>query len=104
MVPCRSSDRNMEHMTGASNKPFDYMAAGLALLVSDRPDWRAMFVAPGYGRACDPADPDSILKALTWFLDHPTERAAMGALGRAKIAADWNYDTAFAPVLGLLLQ
>ena len=89
-------------MTGASNKPFDYMAAGLALLVSDRPDWRDMFVGPGYARACDPTDPASIAAALTWFLDHPAERRAMGARGRAKIAAEWNYDTAFAPVMSAL--
>ena len=35
---------------------FDYMAAGLALLVSDLADWREMFVARGFARACDPAD------------------------------------------------
>lgn len=91
-------------MTGASNKAFDYMAAGLALLVSDRPDWRDMFVSPGYGRACDPSDPASISAALNWFLDHPEERRAMGANGRAKIEAEWNYDTAFKPVLSALLH
>ena len=44
LMPLNSNDLNMRHMTGASNKPFDYMAAGLALLVSDLPDWRQMFV------------------------------------------------------------
>ena len=104
LVPCNGNDVNMRHMTGASNKPFDYMAAGLALLVSDRPDWRDMFVEPGYARACDPTDPASIAAALTWFLDHPAERRAMGASGRAKIAAEWNYDTAFEPVMSALLH
>jgi glycosyltransferase involved in cell wall biosynthesis len=97
-------DLNMHHMTGASVKAFDYMAAGLALLVSDKPDWRDMFVGPGYARACDPTDPASIAAALTWFLDHPAERRAMGTSGRAKIAAEWNYDTAFEPVIGTLLH
>jgi glycosyltransferase involved in cell wall biosynthesis len=101
-MPVHSSDLNMIHMTGASNKPFDYMAAGLALLVSDQPDWRDMFVAPGYARACDPTDPPSIAAALTSFMDHPAERSAMGARGRAKIEAEWNYDTAFAPVMNAL--
>jgi glycosyltransferase involved in cell wall biosynthesis len=99
LVPHNGDDVNMCHMTGASNKPFDYMAAGLALLVSERPDWRDMFVTPGYARACDPADPASIAAALTWFLEHPAERRAMGASGRAKIEAEWNYDSAFAPVI-----
>lgn len=91
-------------MTGASNKPFDYMAAGLALLVSERPDWSDMFVMPGYARACDPTDPASIAAALDWFLDHPAERRAMGASGHAKIEAKWNYDFAFEPVMSALLH
>jgi glycosyltransferase involved in cell wall biosynthesis len=103
LIPRHSSDLNIGHMTGASNKPFDYMAAGLALLVSDHPDWRDMFVTPGYARACDPTDPRSIATALTWFLDHPAERRAMGVIGRAKIETEWNYDTAFAPVVSALM-
>jgi glycosyltransferase involved in cell wall biosynthesis len=102
LVPCHGSDLNLGHMTGASNKPFDYMAAGLALLVAERPDWRAMFAAPGYARTCDPADPASIAAAVAWYLDHPADRRAMGASGRARIEAEWNYDTAFAPVLDVL--
>jgi glycosyltransferase involved in cell wall biosynthesis len=104
LIPCHGNDLNMGHMTGASNKAFDYMAAGLALLVSDRPDWRDMFVGPGYARACDPADPASIAAALAWFVDHPAQRQAMGLRGRAKIAAEWNYDTAFAPVMAALVH
>ena len=102
LMPMRSDDINMRHMTGASNKAFDYMAAGLPLIVSNLPEWREMFVEPGYGLACDPEDPDSIVAVLTWFLDHEAERQAMGARGRAKIEADWNYDTAFAPILATL--
>jgi glycosyltransferase involved in cell wall biosynthesis len=102
-VTSDGSNLNMRHMAGASNKAFDYMAAGLALLVPDRPDWHDMFVGPGYARACDPSDPSSIAAALTWFLDHPAERRAMGKIGRAKIAAEWNYDSAFAPVMRTLL-
>jgi glycosyltransferase involved in cell wall biosynthesis len=101
-VSCNGNDMNMRHMTGASNKPFDYMAAGLALLVSDLPDWRNMFVAPGFARACDPSDPASIAAAFAWFIDHPAERRAMGASGRARIEAAWNYDSAFAPVMSFL--
>jgi glycosyltransferase involved in cell wall biosynthesis len=103
-VSSNGNDINMRHMTGASNKPFDYMAAGLALLVSDWPDWRDMFVGPGYARACDPTDPASITTALTWFLDHPAERRAMAECCRAKIAGEWNYDSAFEPVMSALLH
>src|SRR5262249_3345778 len=77
LMPCQSSDLNMRFMIGASNKPFDYMAAGLALLVSDLPDWKTMFVDPGFGLACDPTDADSLSAALAWFIDHPEARRAM---------------------------
>jgi glycosyltransferase involved in cell wall biosynthesis len=99
LLPMRSVDANLRAMTGASNKPFDYLACGLPLVVSDLPDWRATFVAPGYALACDPADPESIATTLRWFLDHPLEMRAMGERGRQRILADWNYEAEFAPVL-----
>jgi glycosyltransferase involved in cell wall biosynthesis len=102
LMPRTTDDVNMRHMTGASNKAFDYMASGLALLVSDLVDWRRMFVAPGLARACDPADAHSLIAALDWFLDHPEERRTMAERGRPKIEAEWNYDIAFAPVMAEL--
>jgi glycosyltransferase involved in cell wall biosynthesis len=101
LMPPSSYDVNMQHMTGASNKIFDYMAAGLATLVSDLPDWRREFVATGFARACDPTSIDSMTAALSWFCDNPGLRGEMGARNRAKILADWNYDTAFAPLIEL---
>lgn len=97
-MPRTSEDANMRYMTGASNKPFDYLACGLALLVSDLPDWREMYVDPGYGLACDPQDPVSIAAALTRFLHGPSEMRAMGEAGRRRVTAEWNYETQFRPV------
>ena len=89
-------------MTGASNKPFDYLACGLNLLVSDLPEWHAMFVEPGYARTCDPADAASLAEAVRWYLDHPAEAEAARASGRQRILDEWNYETQFAPVVRLL--
>ena len=104
---CRKADIGLalftkptnQPMVGASNKPFDYLACGLALLVSDLPDWQKMYVEPGYGLACDPDDPDSIAQAIRWFLDHPDEMRAMGERGRQRILDEWNYEKQFMPVL-----
>jgi glycosyltransferase involved in cell wall biosynthesis len=98
-MPKKSEDINMQHMVGASNKPFDYMACGLPLLVADLPDWVETFVKPGCGLACDPEDPDSIERALRWFLEHPEERREMGRRGREKVRNSWNYEAMFAGVL-----
>ena len=97
-MPNSTEDLNMRHMVGASNKPFDYMAAGLSLLVSNLPEWNATYVTAGFGRACNPFDVDSVVSALHWFLNHPSERQEMGQRGRRKIEAEWNYDVAFAPI------
>lgn len=102
LMPASGVNFNLRHLVGASNKAFDYMAAGQALLVSDLPEWRQTFEATGYARACDPTDPAALSEALTWFADHPEERRAMGLRGRARIERDWNYDTAFAPILARL--
>ncbi len=101
-MPAASGDLNMRAMTGASNKPFDYLACGLNLLVSDLPDWRTLFVEPGYARTCDPTDGRSIAGAVSWFLDHPVEAEAARASGRQRILDEWNYETQFAPVLRML--
>jgi glycosyltransferase involved in cell wall biosynthesis len=101
-MPMHNGDINEQAMTGASMKPFDYLACGLALLVSDLPDWRKMFVEPGYGLACNPADPESIAKALRWFSEHPEETREMGERGRQRILSEWNYEKQFAQVFKIM--
>jgi glycosyltransferase involved in cell wall biosynthesis len=99
LMPPESSDINSQEMVGASNKPFDYMARGLALLVSDLPDWRATYVDQGFARACKPGSTYSLEQNLRWFLDHPAETRRMGERGRDRIRRAWNYEESFAPVL-----
>ena len=101
-MPMSSTDVNEQTMTGASNKPFDYLACGLALMVSARPDWEEMFVQPGYGLAGNPNDADSIAAKLRWFLEHPKETCEMVERGQQRILAEWNYETQLAPMLAKL--
>ncbi len=98
-IPAGADD---EAMVGASNKPFDCLASGLPLLVPDVEEWRRQYVAPGYALACDDEDPESIAKALQWFLAHPRERWQMGESGRQRILDEWNYERQFAPVYAAL--
>jgi glycosyltransferase involved in cell wall biosynthesis len=89
-------------MVGASNKPFDYLACGLALLTPDAADWRSLFVEPGYASSCDPASPENIASAIEWLANHRAETRAMGEAGRRRILQDWNYEAQFAPIEQLL--
>ena len=102
VVPTDSDDASLATMAGASNKTFEYLAAGVAVLVPDEPEWRSMFVDPGYGRACDPADPVSIADALELFAARPNETQAMGEAGRQKVLSEWNYETQFASVVDMM--
>ncbi|MGQ0737270.1 MAG: glycosyltransferase family protein [Acidobacteriota bacterium] len=102
LLPRSTDDINEREMVGASNKPFDYLANGLALLVSDLPAWRAMYVDPGYGRVCSPELADSIASELNWFLEHPEDVREMGERGRQRVADAWNYELTFAQVLDRL--
>jgi glycosyltransferase involved in cell wall biosynthesis len=102
LVPPESDDINLANMAGASNKAFDYMAAGLALIVTDRPDWRALVVHPGYGTGCDPHDADSIANAVRWLAQDRGRLRAMGDAARGRIVAEWHYERAFAPVVDFL--
>lgn len=104
LMPLISDDMNMTSMIGASNKPFDYLACGLPLLVANLPDWQAMYVQPGYGLACNPEDPESIAAVVNWYLHHPTEMRAMGEQGRQRILNDWNYEAQFAVVKNQILH
>ena len=98
LMPATGGDVNMRNMTGASNKAFDYMAAGPVPIVSNLPDWRGMFVAPGHALACDPADVGSVVGAIAQLLEDPQLRERMARRNRAKIAAEWNYDEHFRSV------
>jgi glycosyltransferase involved in cell wall biosynthesis len=101
-MPRHTSDVNMKFMTGASNKPFEYLACGLPLLVSDLAEWQIFFVNSGCALPCNPDDPESIAAALRWYLEHPNETREMGENGRQRILSEWNYEKQFEPVVNLL--
>lgn len=101
-VPCDSVNINIRQLTGASNKPFDNLACGIPLLVSNLPEWRTMFVEPGYALSCDHNDPEDIARVISWYMEHPVEMRSMGESGRQRILSEWNYDKQFAPVMTIL--
>ena len=98
-MPKETRDPNLKFMAGASVKLFDYLACGLAVLVSDNPDHERLFVANGVARSCDPRLPESIASNLLWFLEHAEETRQMGERGRRRVQEDWNYERQFQPVL-----
>ncbi|MCB9799923.1 MAG: glycosyltransferase [Candidatus Omnitrophica bacterium] len=93
------ADYNLQNMSGASNKPFEYLAGGAAVLVPNDPEWEKIFVQPGYGLSCDPGDPESIYQALKWCVENKDKIKLMGEAGRQKIFDEWNYEKQFGPII-----
>ena len=104
VMPLKNPGFNEVYMVGASNKVFDYLACGLAVLVSDVPGWKSTYVDAGYGLSCIPEQTSSIADALWWFCEHRADTIAMGERGRTRIVSEWNYETQFATVLQLLQE
>lgn len=102
LMPMISEDLNMVHMVGASNKPFDYLANGCPIIVSDLPDWRRMFVESGVASRCNPASAQSIRDAVNYWLTRSDLRRKAQQDGLRLVLDRWNYDAQFAPVLGAL--
>jgi glycosyltransferase involved in cell wall biosynthesis len=98
LFPPGDGELNHRTMVGASNKPYELLACGTALLVSDDAHWRESFVDAGLALPCDPGDSRSLERTLRWAAEHRQELAAMGERGRKRALLEWNYDIAFAPV------
>ena len=99
LMPMDSRDENMRHMTGASNKVFEYLACGVVPLVSALDEWRTTFVDQGCALECDPRAPQSISSVLSRAGEQRDELRAMARRGWERMQLDWNYETQFAPVM-----
>ncbi|MCG3175523.1 MAG: hypothetical protein MOGMAGMI_00456 [Candidatus Omnitrophica bacterium] len=103
LLPAVTHDINLRHMLGASNKAFDYLACGVLPIVPDRPDWREVFVDPGYALAASVDGPAGLSGALAWIAAHRTEVSDRARAGQARILSDWNYEKQFAPVAARMI-
>lgn len=82
-------------------KFFEYMAAGLPIVSSNFPTWRALVEQPGAGLAVDPADWGSITSAIQWLHAHPKEAVEMGLNGRKAVQERFNWQSQADNLLGL---
>lgn len=98
-LPQDARDVNLRHMAGASNKTFDAIGQGQALIVGPGPDWHRMFVEPGFAVACDPVDAASIAEAFRRLGADRKAVRAMGEAARRRVLADWAYEEQFRPVM-----
>jgi glycosyltransferase involved in cell wall biosynthesis len=86
-------------ITTASNKLLEYMAAGLPVLVSDRPGLRAFVETHQCGLTADEGSPESIAASVNKLLGDPELARRFGAAGARAFEEEFNYERQFSPVL-----
>lgn len=72
-------------------KLFEYMAAGMPIIASDFPNWKAIVEGKRCGLTVDPLDPDAIARAFAYLLDNPEEARLMGDNGRRAVEEEYNW-------------
>jgi glycosyltransferase involved in cell wall biosynthesis len=74
-------------------KLFEYMAAGLPVVVSDFPVLRSIVDAAGCGLLVDPLNIHAIARAIQFLLEHPDQAQAMGRRGREAVERTYNWES-----------
>lgn len=84
------------------NKFFDYLAAGLPVLIN-YPGWLAELIGQaGCGLAVAPQRPGAFADALEYLADHPSERKLMGQKARRLAETRFDRDRLAAELVNLL--
>ena len=90
---------NNVHITTASNKIMEYMAAGLPLLVSNTSSLRALIEEHKCGITADERSPQSIAAAVNLLLRDSEHARSIGASARRAFEETFCYERQFAKVL-----
>jgi glycosyltransferase involved in cell wall biosynthesis len=90
-----------EPMAGASNKPFDYLACGLGLVMTDSEEWK---IYKDYAQYADPSSSDSITLAIRKWFDDLDYFQRVKIAAKSRILNDWNYENQFAQVKKVLVE
>jgi glycosyltransferase involved in cell wall biosynthesis len=83
-------------------KLFEYMAAGLPMVMTDNPFW--LDLAGGCAVTVDIEDPHDIARGLTELARDPARRAELGARGRALIAEKYNWPDEERKLVNLMIR
>ena len=72
-------------------KLFEYMCAGIPVIVSDFPVCREIVRKARCGLLINPRDPEEIARAMEYLLTHPEEAEAMGRRGFQAVHERYNW-------------
>ncbi|WP_415380798.1 glycosyltransferase family 4 protein [Halosimplex sp. TS25] len=98
---CFHPDPNKTDAVHRSNKLFQYMSAGLPVVVSDIGSWGALVEDVGCGVAVEPGDPDAVAETLVSLVDDPDRRTALGRNGHRAALDRFNWESQREKLLGV---
>lgn len=81
------------HLEALPNKLFEYMAAGLPIVVSDFPLWKKVIEDYDCGLVVNPYNSKNIAEAIQWLLDNPNDAHRMGENGRRAVETRYNWSS-----------
>ena len=79
------------HVDAQPNKMFEYMSAGVPVIASNFPLWRAIIEGSRCGICVDPLNPREIAEAIDYLIAHPAEAEQMGRNGQKAVAERYNW-------------
>lgn len=74
-------------------KLFEYMAAGIPVIVSDFPLWRGIVGNAGCGVLVQPGDVNALQVALDYLIQDPSLRQQLGSNGRTAVEQRYTWDS-----------
>jgi glycosyltransferase involved in cell wall biosynthesis len=69
------------------------MSAGIPVIASDFPAWRAIVDRYECGVCVDPSDPQAIGASIEWLLSNPATARRMGENGRRAVERHYSWET-----------
>jgi glycosyltransferase involved in cell wall biosynthesis len=79
------------YLQALPTKMFEYMSAGIPVIVSDFPRLREIVFGAKCGLLVDPLDPRSIARAIEYIIHHPEEAEQMGLRGLEAVKNRYNW-------------
>ena len=89
------------HINAQPNKIFEYMSAGIPIIVSDFPLWRALVERIGCGICVDPFDVQAIADAITKLAANREQARAMGERGLLSVTQHYNWESEQSALINL---
>lgn len=83
--------RAANHEEALPTKLFEYLGAGLPVIISETLNCSALVRESDCGIVVDPSDPDAIARAMAFLIDNPGTAQAMGERGRRLVTDRYQW-------------